>query len=209
MRRVFHGVIRGQRFGHIATFPKRTRCRAEKRKKEGRGGNRRHRTGRNSSPATDAFTNRPWASRTRGSRGSRPPSTARLSKTYAGKPWSCWGESTFANGMYYASIGDHLAPAGSAYVYEYDPVKKEFRQLVDLKELLALPDGHYAPGKIHTQLTMGKDGYLYFGTHRGSTSVTTDEFHFKGDWIVRVPSTGKREIVAGPVPKALHPHGVP
>jgi hypothetical protein len=130
-------------------------------------------------------------------------------QTYAGKPWSCWGESTFANGMYYASIGDHLAPAGTAYVYEYDPVKKDFRQLIDVKKLLALPDGHYAPGKIHTRLTMGKDGNIYFGTHRGSTRVTTDQYHFKGDWIVRVsPTTGKSEVVAhGPVPKHCIPTG--
>ena len=34
---------------------------------------------------------------------------------YAGKPWSNWGDSTFANGKYYASIGDHLAPAGARW----------------------------------------------------------------------------------------------
>jgi hypothetical protein len=130
-------------------------------------------------------------------------------QTYVGKPWSAWGESTFANGKYYASIGDHLAPAGTAYVYEFDPAKKEFRLLLDLKKLLALPDGHYAPGKIHTQLTMGKDDFLYFGTHRGSTTVTTDKYHFKGDWIVRVsPKTGKSEVVAhAPVPKHCIPTG--
>ena len=130
-------------------------------------------------------------------------------QTYAGKPWSAWGESTFANGKYYASIGDHLAPAGSAYVYEYDPAKKSFRQLLDLKKLLALPAGHYMPGKIHTQLTVGKDGWLYFGTHRGSTKVTTDEYHYKGDWIVRVnPESAKAEVVVrGPVPKHCIPTG--
>jgi hypothetical protein len=130
-------------------------------------------------------------------------------QSYAGKPWSAWGESTFADGKYYASIGDHLAPAGSAYVFEYDPAKKTFRQLVDTKKLLALPEGHYAPGKIHTQLVMGKDGWLYFGTHRGSTKVTTDEYHFKGDWIIRVhPESAKAEVVAhGPVPKHCIPTG--
>src|SRR5688500_2243503 len=48
------------------------------------------------------------------------------SQTYAGKPWSAWGDSTAADGKYYASIGDHLAP-GNAFVYEYDPAKKRFR----------------------------------------------------------------------------------
>lgn len=130
-------------------------------------------------------------------------------QTYAGKPWSCWGESTFANGKYYASVGDHLAPAGSAYVFEYDPTKKTFRQLIDLKKLLNLPAGDYAPGKIHTMLTVGKDGAIYFGTHRGSTTVTTDKYNYKGDWIVRVhPDGPKAEVVAhAPVAKHCIPTG--
>lgn len=130
-------------------------------------------------------------------------------QTYAGKPWSNWGESTFANGKYYTSVGDHLAPAGSAYVYEYDPERKTFRQLLDLKKLLAMPDGHYAPGKIHTALTVGKDGQIYFGTHRGSTTVTTDKYHYKGDWLVRVnPEGPKAEVVAhAPVAKHCIPTG--
>jgi hypothetical protein len=125
-------------------------------------------------------------------------------QTYAGKPWSNWGESTFANGKYYASIGDHLAPAGSAYVYEYDPAKKTFRQLVDLKKLLALPAGDYAPGKIHTTLTVGKDGAIYFGTHRGSTTVTTDKYNYKGDWLVRVHPDGPKAEVVTHAPVAKH-----
>jgi hypothetical protein len=130
-------------------------------------------------------------------------------QTYAGKPWSAWGESTFADGKYYASVGDHLAPAGTARVYEYDPDAKSFRQLVDVKKLLNLPDGHYVPGKIHTRLVMGGDGRLYFGTHRGSTRVTTDQYHFQGDWIVRVdPKTARAEVLArGPVPKHCIPTG--
>lgn len=128
---------------------------------------------------------------------------------YAGKPWSCWGESLFANGKYYAAIGDHLAPAGTARVFEYDPARKTFRQLVDLKTLLALPDVHYAPAKIHTALSLGSDGHIYFGTHRGSTTVTTDKYHYKGDWIVRVhPGTAKAEVVAhAPVAKHCIPTG--
>jgi hypothetical protein len=128
---------------------------------------------------------------------------------YPGKPWSAWGESIVAGGKYYASIGDHLAPAGNAFVFEYDPNTKQFRKLLDLKELLKLPDGHYAPGKIHTRLEMGSDGWLYCATHRGSTRVTTDEFHYLGDWIVRChPETGNAEVVAhAPVPKHCIPNG--
>jgi hypothetical protein len=131
-------------------------------------------------------------------------------QTYAGKPWSAWGESLAAGGKYYASIGDHLAPSGNAFVFEYDPATKKFRQLLDLRKLLGLPDGHYSPGKIHSRLDLGEDGWLYCSTHRGSTRVTTDQYHYKGDWIVRVhPESGKSEIVAqGPVPKHCIPASV-
>jgi hypothetical protein len=131
-------------------------------------------------------------------------------QTYAGKPWSNWGDSLAANGKYYASIGDHLAPAGNAFVYEYDPEKKALRRLVDVRKVLDLPDGHYTPGKIHGRLDLGDDGWLYFSTHRGSTNVTTDKFHYKGDWIIRHnPATGKSEVVVcGPVSKHCIPCSV-
>ncbi|MBI5758753.1 MAG: hypothetical protein HZA46_09565 [Planctomycetales bacterium] len=130
-------------------------------------------------------------------------------QTYAGKPWSAWGDSLFANGKYYATIGDHLAPQGNAFVYEFDPANKSFRQLLDLRKLLALPDGHYTPGKFHSRLDLGRDGWLYCSTHRGSPSATVDANHYEGDWIVRChPESGKSEIVAhGPVGKHCIPNG--
>ena len=99
---------------------------------------------------------------------------------------------------------------GGNSVYEYDPEKKSFRQLVDLRKLLNLPDGHYSPGKIHGRLDLGDDGWLYCSTHRGSTTVTTDKYHYQGDWIVRVrPGTGQAEVVArGPVGKHCIPNSV-
>ena len=131
-------------------------------------------------------------------------------QVYPGKPWSNWGDSLAVGGRYYASIGDHLAPAGNAFVFEYDPTAKNLRQLTDLRAVLALPDGHYTPGKIHSRLDVGSDGWIYFSTHRGSTKVTTDEFHYKGDWIMRCePASGRTEIVAqGPVPKHCIPCSV-
>lgn len=131
-------------------------------------------------------------------------------QTYAGNPWSNWGDSITANGKYYASIGDHLAPEGNAFIYEYDPATKKFRQLLDLKKLLALPAGHYTPGKLHSRLDLGSDGWIYASTHRGSTKVTNDRYHYKGDWIIRAhPETGKAEVVAqGAVPKHCVPTSV-
>src|SRR5687768_16638391 len=131
-------------------------------------------------------------------------------QTYPGKPWSNWGDSLAANGKYYASVGDHLAPAGNAFVYEYDPAAKSFRKLLDLRKLLNLPEGHYTPGKIHGRLDLGSDGMLYCATHRGSSKATTDEFHYKRDWIIRIdPKAAKAEVVAhGPVPKHCIPNTV-
>jgi hypothetical protein len=138
---------------------------------------------------------------------------------YEGKPWSNWGDSLAINGKYYASIGDHLSQltsngdperVGNAFVFEYDPEKKTFRELLEVRKLLNLPEGHYVPSKIHGRLDMDDEGWLYCSTHRGSTTVTVDQFHYQGDWILRVrPSDGKAEIVAhGPVPKHCIPNSV-
>jgi hypothetical protein len=131
-------------------------------------------------------------------------------QTYPGKPWSVWGDSVAVGGKYYSAIGDHLKPQGNAFVYEYDPQKKTLRTLVNVKELLGMPAGHYVPGKIHSRIDMGSDGWLYFATHRGGTRVTTDEYHYKGDWIIRHhPKTGDTEIVVqAPVPKHCIPTSV-
>jgi hypothetical protein len=66
------------------------------------------------------------------------------------------------------------------------------------------------PGKIHSRIDMDSDGWLYFATHRGGTRVTTDRYHYKGDWIVRHhPQKGKTEIVAhAPVSKHCIPTSV-
>jgi hypothetical protein len=131
-------------------------------------------------------------------------------QNYPGNPWSAWGDSIATEGKYYASIGDHLAPGGNAFVFEYDPATKKLRQLVDVRKLLALPEGHYTPGKIHGRIDLVDEGWIYFSTLRGSTRVTTDQFHYEGDWIIRCdPASGKAEIIAhGPVPKHCIPCSV-
>jgi hypothetical protein len=79
-----------------------------------------------------------------------------------------------------------------------------------VKQLLQLPAGHYTPGKIHSRIDLGSDGWLYCSTHRGSTRITTDENHYRGDWIIRCrPADGKAEIVTqAPVPKHCIPCSV-
>jgi hypothetical protein len=131
-------------------------------------------------------------------------------QTYLGTPWSVWGDSLAADGKYYSAIGDHGKPQGNAFVYEYNPKTKRLRTVVDVNKLLGLPEGHYVPSKIHSRIDMGSDGCLYFATHRGGTRITTDEYHYKGDWIIRHdPKTSKTEIVAyAPVSKHCIPTSV-
>lgn len=129
---------------------------------------------------------------------------------YPGKPWSVWGDSVVHGGKYYASIGDHLAPGGNAFVYAYDPAAKALKRILDVRKTLGLPEGHYTPGKIHGRLDVGRDGRLYCSTHRGSTKVTTDQYHYQGDWILALDlASGKSEVVArGPVEKHCVPASV-
>ena len=142
-------------------------------------------------------------------------------QTYPGRPWSNWGNGLATNGKYYSAIGDHLAvgakgdpadPArtGTALVFEYDPATKALRQLADVARVLGLPAGHYTPGKIHSRIDLGSDGWLYYATHRGSEKAAADRNHYRGDWILRTdPGSGKTEVVVqGPVPKHSTPNGV-
>jgi hypothetical protein len=135
---------------------------------------------------------------------------------YPGEPWSNWGDGSVSNGKYYSAIGDHLARGikgdgthgvGNAIVYEYDPQTKVLREICNSTDALKLCDGHYTPGKVHTRIEMGSDGFIYFATHRGSEKATSDANRYEGDWILRCdPTTGKTDIVAhAPVPK----HAIP
>jgi hypothetical protein len=142
---------------------------------------------------------------------------------YPGEPWSVWGDGTFADGKYVSAIGDHLAIGlkgdgsrgnGTARVFAYDPQAKSFSLLADTTKTLALPRNVYSPGKIHSRIDQGSDGWLYFATHRGSEKVTTDENGYAGDWILRCRVDGSTdggscEVVAqAPVPKHAMPASI-
>lgn len=140
-------------------------------------------------------------------------------QNYPGQPWANWGDSLAVGDKYYASISDHLAlgvkgdgshGTGNAFVFEYDPAAKSVRLLAETSKVLALPAGHYTPGKIHGRLDLGNDGWLYYATHRGSVRATTDANHYRGDWILRThPGTGESEVLAhGPVPRHAMPTSI-
>ena len=99
---------------------------------------------------------------------------------YAGNPWSVWGDGLAVGDLYYSAIGDHKAPQGNAFVYRFDRTTGALERIVDVRRTIQMPEGHYTPGKIHSRIDLGSDGWLYFSTHRGSTRVTTDENHYRG-----------------------------
>jgi len=134
---------------------------------------------------------------------------------HPGRPWSNWGDALAVNGKCYSTIGDHQSPRGTAQVYEYDGQTRELRLLTDIRQFLEssgelVPDENYTSGKIHTRIDMGRDGWLYYAGHRGSTRTTDDTHGFRGERIYRTnPQTGRTEIAAEfPIPKHVIPMGV-
>ena len=127
---------------------------------------------------------------------------------YPGNPWCFRAVGCAIGTKYYSATCDHLAPLGTAYLYEYDSATKKFRLLVNtakfLRDSRAIPPGmNYTPGEVQTRIDLGSDGWLYYGTTRGSTRVTNDKNGYLGDWVLRThPETAKTELVkAYPVSK--------
>jgi hypothetical protein len=121
-----------------------------------------------------------------------------------GRLWSSWGDSLFArDGKFYASVGNHAAPHGTAYVYAIDQKAKTMRLIVDYNKSAGLSDDEtkYTPGKIHGALVQAKDGGIYFFGYRGSVRKTGKETGYKGDWLLRYdPATGKTTNLGIAVP---------
>jgi hypothetical protein len=131
-------------------------------------------------------------------------------QTYRGKPWSNWSDGCVLNGRYYSAISDHLSPRGSARIIEFDPASGSVRIVVDIgdfleKENLLAPGERYTPGKIHSRVQAGRDGWLYYSTHRGSPRDASDAVGYRGDWIFRTwpdPVQARTEVVvAYPITK--------
>ncbi len=170
----------------------------------------------------DALFLKPPAALQQGVRIAQTPPEVTLlicpDQNYPGNPWSNWGSGSFANGKAWFAIGDHYAIGrgkgrygrGNAIIQEYDPASGALRTLSTTAALLSLPDDHYLPGKIHSRVDMGRDGWLYYATHRGSPAAASRANHYRGDWILRThPEQGISEVVAeAPVPEHSLPCSV-
>jgi hypothetical protein len=69
-------------------------------------------------------------------------------------------------------FGDHLAP-GNAFLYEYDPATRKFRQLLDLKKLLNLRKVIIHPARSIVESILDKTAWLYC-----STASWLDQDHY-------------------------------
>lgn len=123
-------------------------------------------------------------------------------QNYPGHPWSHRSDGIVVGDVYYSSSNDHLAPKGTAHLWEYDGVKQTFRKLCDTSRFLESqnafpPDMNYRPGEMQSRIDLGSDGWLYYCTDRGSPTATHDGNGWKGEWILRThPKTAESEIVA-------------
>jgi hypothetical protein len=122
-------------------------------------------------------------------------------QNYPGNPWSNRADGFVLGDKYYTSDNDHLAPRGTAHLWEYDAARRQFRLLCDTTKFLesqhAFPASmNYRPGEMQSRIDLGSDGWLYYATDRGSPTVTHDGNGYLGEWILRThPQTQETQIV--------------
>lgn len=136
-------------------------------------------------------------------------------QNYPGNPWSHRSDGIVVGDKYYSSSNDHLAPRGTAMLWEYDADAKRFRLLCDTTKFLESqnafpPEMHYRPGEMQSRIDLGSDGWLYYATDRGSPTVTDDAHGYRGEWILRTnPETLETKIVTThPIAKHTLPASV-
>jgi hypothetical protein len=81
-----------------------------------------------------------------------------------GTGWSSWGDICLASdGKVYSGIGNHWkTEKGQAYIYCWDPVKKEFNKIVDLNKVTGAKPGDVHFSKVHAHIIEGRDKKIYF-----------------------------------------------
>jgi len=88
---------------------------------------------------------------------------------YEGKPWSNWGDGVATPGKYYSAIGDHRAPDGNAFVYEYSTGTRTLKKVVAfLHPILKKRFGYTPLGTFSTAVSpSGKTLYITWNGNLG------------------------------------------
>ena len=109
---------------------------------------------------------------------------------YAGDPWTQWGQGlVIADGRFYSAIGDHLAPDGNSYIYEYDPATGTLAMLGDLLSYVEHQPGSWGYGKVHAQMVAGACGEVYLSSYWGTYSDIRFDDVYRGDILFRLDPT--------------------
>lgn len=122
------------------------------------------------------------------------------------KLWSAWGDICVASdGRVYCGIGDHGDDAGGkshTYLYQWDPVARQLKQVVDVNAIVPRLKGESTWSKIHARIDEGKDGNIYFsatlndGNRANKPGYVWSEAIPGGQLYRYDPRTGKASVAA-------------
>jgi hypothetical protein len=123
-----------------------------------------------------------------------------------GTGWSSWGDICLASdGKVYSGIGNHWkTEKGEAYIYCWDPSKKEFKKIVDLNKVTGAKPGDVHFSKVHAHIIEGRDKKIYFtgtlddgGTAGSKEMLEKWDTNISGGKLFQYdPATGKAIVYA-------------
>lgn len=124
--------------------------------------------------------------------------------------WADFGDLTLApNGKYYFGVGDHRGRDGNSYAYEFDPEKRDCRQIIDFGALCGWKARGVGDGKMHGEIGAMSDGSLWMLTYWDPMPGWTKEDYdrWPGSNLVQYDTkTGKAENLGIPLAKAGWPY---
>ncbi len=125
---------------------------------------------------------------------------------YEGNPWSQWGRGVaLEDGRFFSAIGDHRAPDGNSYFFEFDPQTARLTLIGDVLSNVPHAATDWGYGKVHAPMVVGPCQDIYASTYWGSRRNLRFSSTYRGDVLLRLdPDTGTLENMG----TLLEYHGV-
>lgn len=124
--------------------------------------------------------------------------------------WSNWADVTLApNGKFYFAEGDHRGPDSHIFLWEYDPILKDMRRVLDFAQLCGWYKLGVGDSKIHGDMGAMPDGTLWILTYWDPDPKPGPEDYAKwpGSHLVCYDTfTGNAKDMGIPMPKAGWPY---
>ena len=133
--------------------------------------------------------------------------------TYAGKPWTQWGQGlVLSDGRFVSAIGDHLGADGNSFIYVYSPTTKRLSLAGDVLSAVPHNPGSWGYGKVHGQMVQTDSRTVVFATYWGNRTGLTYGGTYQGDYLMKFDTTTQRISPLGvPIPgrgiPSLDSHG--